>query len=190
MYIVGRRATGMESLFSWRVDADGTVTVKHRLFPEGDMPAWLPRIGVTLSLDGSLDNVSWYGRGPQASYPDRKSGYRIGEWSYTVDDMYEPYLMPQDYGLRMDCRRVCFTDNAGKGLMFKMDVPFGFNAYPFTTDNLTKAVYQYQLERSRDITLNLNYADTGVGDTSRGTLAAYRAYPEAYERTIVITPIK
>jgi beta-galactosidase len=180
----------MESLFSWRVDADGTVTVKHQLFPEGDMPAWLPRVGVTLSLDGSLDHVQWYGRGPQASYPDRKSGYRMGEWTSTVDDMYEPYLIPQDYGLRMDCRRVCFTDESGKGLMFRMDVPFGFNAYPFTTDNLTKAVYQYQLERSGDITLNLNYADTGVGDTARGTLAGYRAYPQTYERTIVISPVR
>ena len=190
LYIMGRRSNGMESLFSWRVDTDGTVTVKHQLFPEGDMPAWLPRVGVTLSLDGSLGNVDWYGRGPQASYPDRRSGYRIGEWSTTVDDMYEPYLIPQDYGLRMDCRRVSFTDDSGKGLMFKMDVPFGFNAYPFTTDNLTKAVYQYQLERSGDITLNLNYADTGVGDTSRSTLPGYRAYPETYQRTIVITPVR
>ena len=114
----------------------------------------------------------------------------MGEWSSTVDDMYEPYLIPQDYGLRMDCRKVCFTDESGKGLMFKMDEPFGFNAYPFTTDNLTKAVYQYQLERSGDITVNLNYADTGVGDTSRGILAAYRAYPEACERTIVISPVR
>lgn len=190
LYIMGRRAIGMESLFSWRVDADGTVTVKHRLFPEGDMPAWLPRVGVTLSLDGSLDHVQWYGRGPQASYPDRKSGYRMGAWSATVDDMYEPYLIPQDYGLRMDCRRVCFTDESGRGLLFRMDVPFGFNAYPFTTDNLTKAVYQYQLERSGDITVNLNYADTGVGDTARGALPGYRAYPQTYERTIVISPVR
>ncbi|MBO7575794.1 MAG: DUF4981 domain-containing protein [Bacteroidales bacterium] len=190
LYIMGRRAIGMESLFSWRVDADGTVTVKHRLFPEGDMPAWLPRVGVTLSLDGTLDHVQWYGRGPQASYPDRKSGYRMGEWSSTVDEMYEPYLIPQDYGLRMDCRRVCFTDGSGKGLMFRMDEPFGFNAYPFTTDNLTKAVYQYQLERSGDITVNLNYADTGVGDTARGALPGYRAYPQTYERTIVISPVR
>ena len=189
-YVMGRKRIGMESIFSWRVDSDGTITVKHNLYPEGDMPAWLPRVGVTLSLDASLDNVDWYGRGPQASYPDRKTGYRMGEWSTTVDDMYEPYLLPQDYGLRMDCRRVSFTDDSGVGLMFSMNEPFGFNAYPFTTENLTKAVYTYQLERSGDITLNLNYADTGVGDTSRGILAGYKAYPTTYERTIVITPVR
>ena len=71
-----------------------------------------------------------------------------------------------------------------------MDAPFAFNAYPFTTDNLTKAVYTYQLVKSGDITLNLDYADTGVGDTSRSTLPAYKAYPTAYERTITIVPVR
>lgn len=189
-YISGRRSNGMENIYSWQVDADGTITVKNNVYPQGDMPAWLPRIGVTLSLSGSLDNVEWYGRGPQASYPDRRSGYRIGVWDSTVDGMYEPYLIPQDYGLRMDSRWVRFTDASGKGLQFSMDVPFAFNAYPFTTDNLTKAVYTYQLVKSGDITVNLDYADTGVGDTSRSTLPAYKAYPTAYERTIVIKPVR
>lgn len=188
-YVMGRKRIGMESIFSWRIDADGTITVNHKLIPQGDMPAWLPRVGVTLSIDESLNKVNWFGRGPQASYPDRKSGYRVGEWTSTIEDMYEPYLMPQDYGLRTDCRRVSFTDDSGRGLMFSMDKLFGFNAYPFTTENLTRSVYTYQLERSGDITLNLNYADTGVGDTARGTLPGYRAYPMTYERTIVITPL-
>jgi len=189
-YIMGRRRAGMESVFSYRIDADGTLTVHHLVDPEGDMPAWLPRIGVTLSLSDAFDNVSWFGRGPQASYPDRRSGYRIGSWSSTVDDMYEPYLIPQDYGLRMDCRRVSFTDASGRGLQFSMDEPFAFNAYPFTTDNLTKAVYQYQLQRSGNITVNLDYASTGVGDTARGPLPGYRAYPTTYERTITIRPVR
>ena len=153
------------------------------------MPAWLPRIGVTLSLNGSLSNVEWYGRGPQASYPDRRSGYRVGIWSSTVDDMYEPYIIPQDYGLRMDSRWVRFTSMDGSGLQFSMDRDFAFNAYPFTTENLTKAVYQYQLHRSEDITLNLDYATSGAGDTARGIYDAYRAYPSGYERTITIKPI-
>ena len=189
-YIVGRRLNGMESLFTYRIDADGTVTVHNSLSPQGDMPAWLPRIGVTLSLAGSLDNVQWYGRGPQASYPDRKTGYRFGIWSSTLDEMYEPYLIPQDYGLRMDNRWVRMTDASGKGLEFKMDIPFAFNAYPFTTDNLTKAVYQYQLQKADSITMNLDYATTGLGDTSRGTLPGYRAYPTVYDHTIVITPVR
>ena len=189
-YIFGRTGVGMESVYSYRIDGDGTITVNHLVNPQGDMPVWLPRVGVCMSIDGSLQNVEWYGRGPQASYPDRKSGYRMGIYETTVDDMFEPYLMPQDYGLRMDNRWVRFTDGEGKGLQFSMNEPFAFNAYPFTTENLTKSVYQYQLQRSDDITLNLDYATSGVGCTARGIFDAYRAYPTGYTRTITIKPLR
>lgn len=189
-YIFGRTNVGMESLYSYRIDGDGTITVHHLVNPQGEMPAWLPRVGVTLSLNEALGQVEWYGRGPQASYPDRKSGYRIGIYRETVDDMYEPYLIPQDYGLRTDNRWVRFTNEEGKGLQFSMDEPFAFNAYPFSTENLTRSVYQYQLQKSGDITLNLDYATSGVGCTARGIFDAYRAYPTGYERTITITPLR
>lgn len=185
-YIFGRTNVGMESIYSYRIDADGTITVHHHINPQGEMPAWLPRIGVTMSLNGALSHVEWYGRGPQASYPDRKSGYRIGIYQSTIEDMYEPYLIPQDYGLRTDNRWVRFTDNNGKGLQFSVNEPFAFNAYPFTTENLTKSVYQYQLQKIDDITLNLDYATSGVGCTARGIFDAYRAYPMGYDRTITI----
>lgn len=189
-YIVGRASTGIESLYSYRIDPDGTVCVSHLINPQGEMPAWLPRIGVCMALDKSLENVEWYGRGPQASYPDRKSGYRIGIYKSTVDEMYEPYLIPQDYGLRTDNRWVRFTDADGKGLEFSANEPFSFNAYPFTTENLTNSVYQYQLVKSGSITLNIDYATSGVGCTARGIFDAYRAYPTGYLRTITIKPVK
>ena len=103
--------------------------------------------------------------------------------------MYEPYLIPQDYGLRTDNRWVRLTDATGLGLEFSMDSPFAFNAYDCTTENLTKAVYQYQLVRGGDITLNLDYATSGVGDTARGIFGAYRAYPSAYRHTVTIRPV-
>ena len=190
-YLRSWSLAGFECIWRYRVDADGTITVHHFLNPQGNMPDWLPRIGVTLSLDGSFSNVKWYGRGPESSYPDRKSGYRIGIYDTTVDDMYEPYLIPQDYGLRMDNRWVEFTDAAGKGVRFSMDEPFAFNAYPFTTDNLTKADYTFQLQRSGSVTVNLDYDDTGVGDTCNGTYRAYRAVAdEIYDRTITIKPLR
>ena len=189
-YISGRSYSGFEESYRWIVAGDGTLTLHHKVNPQGSMPAWLPRMGLTLMLDKSLDQVEWHGRGPQASYPDRKSGYRLGIWQTDVASMYEPYLMPQDYGLRTDTRWVRMTDASGCGLEFSMDQPFAFNAYDCTTDNLTKAVYQFDLQRGGDITLNLDYATSGVGDTARGILGAYRAYPTVYERTIRIRPVK
>ena len=190
-YLQSRGLGGFESIWRYRIDADGTITARHFLNPQGNMPDWLPRIGVTLSLDGAYGNVQWYGRGPQSSYPDRRSGYRVGIYDSTVEDMYEPYLIPQDYGLRMDSRWVEFTDEAGKGLRFSMDEHFAFNAYPFTTDNLTKADYTFQLQRPGIVTVNLDYETSGVGDTSTGIYRAYRATAdETYERIITISPVR
>ena len=71
-----------------------------------------------------------------------------------------------------------------------MDEPFAFNASPYPTDNLTKAVYQYQLQRADDITLNLDYATSGVGDTARGIFDAYRTYPGLYHRILTVRPVQ
>ncbi len=185
-YIRGMSFDGFENIYRYVVYGDGTLKVSHSIKSHGNMPPWLPRIGVTLGLDGSLSNVEWHGRGPQANYPDRKTGYRLGIWKTTVDDMYEPYLIPQDFGLRTDNRWVRMTDSEGNGLEFRVDEPFNFNAYNYTTENLTKAVYTYQLHKTEDITFNLDYATSGVGCTARGIFSSYKAYPRDYERTITI----
>jgi beta-galactosidase len=151
------------------------------------MPLWFPRLGITLNLDKSLNQVDWYGRGPQENYPDRKTGYKIGVYHTTVQEMYEPYLLPQDYGLRTDNRWVCMTDSSGEGLQFSVNEHFNFNAYPFSTDDLTKATYTYQLKEQDEITFNLDYADSGVGCTARGIFSAYKVAPQVYERAITIT---
>lgn len=189
-YIRGMSFNGFESTWCYIIYRDGTMKIRHTIKPQGTMPPWLPRIGVTLGLDGSLNNVEWYGRGPQENYPDRKSGYRLGIWETTVEDMYEPYLIPQDHGLRTDNRWVRMTDTEGHGVEFSVDQPFNFNAYNFTTENLTKAVYTYQLQKTDDITFNLDYATSGVGCTARGIFDSYRAYPHGYERTVTIRLVK
>lgn len=189
-YIRGRVINGFENLYAYIITADGEISLHHTVYPQGRMPLWLPRIGLTLTLDKSLDQVEWYGRGPQENYPDRKTGYKTGVYSSTVKDMYEPYLIPQDYGLRTDNRWLRMTNIVGKGLEFSMDQWFNFNTYPYSTDNLTKAVYTYQLQEQDGITLNLDYATSGVGCTARGIFDAYRAMPQLYERKINIRLIR
>ena len=189
LYISGRQSNGFENLFTYTITGDGRITIHHTVLPQGKMPLWLPRIGLCMTLDASLNQVEWYGRGPQENYPDRKTGYKIGIYQSTVDDMYEPYLIPQDYGLRTDNRWLRMTGVDGKGLLFKMDQWFNFNAYPYSTDNLTKAMYTYQLKHQNGITLNIDYATTGVGCTARSVLDAYRVYPQGYHRITTICPI-
>lgn len=82
------------------------------------------------------------------------------------------------------------TNGAGKGLEFSMNEWFNFNTYNYSTENLTKAVYTYQLQEHDGITLNLDYATSGVGCTARGIFNAYRAMPQMYVREIKIIPVR
>lgn len=189
LYIEGVQSNGILNKYEYVIYGDGTIEVNHTLKPEGRMPLWFPRVGLTLTLNDALNCVQWYGRGPQENYPDRKTGYRIEKYTTTVQGMYEPYLMPQDYGLRTDVRWVRFTDNQGTGLQFEMNELFNFNAYPYSTDNLTKAMYTYQLQKQEGVTLNLDYATTGVGCTARGVFNSYKAQPTEYNRKVTIKPI-
>ena len=115
LYIWGAQSNGFENMYTYMIAGDGQIVLQHTLLPQGKLPLWLPRVGMTLTLDERLNQVEWYGRGPQENYPDRKTGYKIGIYRSTVDDMYEPYLIPQDYGLRTDNRWVRMTDEQGLG---------------------------------------------------------------------------
>jgi beta-galactosidase len=175
--------------YKYLISGTGEMIIQHSVIPSGDMPSWLPRIGLEWILDGSLENVEWYGRGPQENYPDRKSGYKTGIYKTTVRGMYEPYLIPQDYGLRTDNRWVRMTDNSGTGIEFSGDKLFNFSAHPYSRDNLTKALYTYQLKPSGNITFNFDYATSGVGCTALSVFPQYQVMPQRYDYTMKIHPI-
>lgn len=189
-YIFGIRYTGFSEVYEYRINGDGKISLHHTLEPEGQMPALLPRIGLTMTLNDKMQQVKWYGRGPEENYPDRKTGYAIGVYDKTVDDMFEPYLIPQDCGLRCDNRWLTMASSQGKGIRFSMDQPFNFNAYNYSTENLTKAVYTYQLQRQNGVTLNLDYNTTGVGCTACYVLPGYQVKATKYERNISIEMVR
>lgn len=174
----------------YNIDSSGELTIDNSIMPDGDVPAWLPRIGMDWILSQSLSNVQWYGRGPQENYPDRKSGYKTDIYNMTVDQMYEPYLIPQDYGLRCDNRWVRMTDDTGTGLEFSGNRLFNFSAHPYTTENLTKALYPFQLHRSGGVTFNLDYATSGVGCTALSVFPAYQVMPQKYDFRVTVRLLK
>jgi beta-galactosidase len=189
MTLVSSQRGAFMNHFVYEIDGNGELTISHTIIFDGDMPSWLPRIGIDWILDKSLENVKWYGRGPQENYPDRKTGYKTGIYNSTVDGMYEPYLKPQDYGLRTDNRWVRMTDDNGTGLEFSGDKLFNFSAQSYTVENLTRAAYTYQLHKSDGISFNFDYATSGVGCTAVSVFSAYQVMPQRYDFKITIKPL-
>ncbi|MDR1809090.1 MAG: DUF4981 domain-containing protein, partial [Prevotella sp.] len=58
----------------------------------------VPRIGVRFRLPVLLDNVQYLGRGPEENYIDRNKGTFVGLYRATAEDLYYPYVRPQENG--------------------------------------------------------------------------------------------
>ncbi len=179
---------GFENLFVYYVDGWGMIDLEHTLTPWGVMPAWLPKAGIQMVLPQSFENITWYGRGPFENYPDRKTGAKINIYNTTVKEEYVPYLIPQDHGLKTDTRWVKFSDEQGNGLKFSGDNLFNYSAHMFDTNNLTRALYPYQLTPFDGITFNYDYATSGVGCTSFWVYNKYRAKTQVYKAKVRIEP--
>ncbi len=190
LYIQGIQQAGYTIDYTYSFYDDGTVSIRNHMSPHGKLPEVLPRIGFTTSVANDFDRITWYGRGPEENYPDRKTGYPVGVWTKSVAEMYEPYLLPQDHALRTDVRYLQMVDGEGRGIRVAMNEFFNFNAYQFSTDNLTKSQFTYQLKPQDDrYTLNLDYSTTGVGCTCVYVLEEYKTKAVAYDRTITIRPV-
>lgn len=188
--VLGNQKGAFLNHFRYIIQANGDLMIEHSIIPNGNMPSWLPRMGLTWMLDPGLENVRWYGRGPEENYPDRKSGYKIGIYQSTVEEMYVPYLIPQDYGLRTENRWVRMVDGNGVGMEFRGNRLFNFSAHPYSADNLTKALYTYQLHPSDGITFNFDYATSGLGCTARSVFAEYQVVPQRYDFVTFLKLVK
>ena len=168
----------------------GEVVIEVQGLPQGEWPIMLPRIGLQLAIPQDLDQVSWFGCGPSESYPDSKQAARVGLFRRTVDELYTPYVYPQENGNRSDTRWVAFADLRGHGLLAAGMPLINFSAHRFTTEDLDNAKHTYDLPRRNEITVNLDYAQNGLGSAScgPGVLPQYRLKPEKFAFVVKLRP--
>jgi beta-galactosidase len=172
----------------WTFLSDGTIELDQEIIPHGPMPDMLQKIGLQFQLPKQFSNVEWYGRGPFENYPDRKTGAKIGHYLSNTDEMYVPYIFPQEHGNRCDVRWLKVQNEDGKGLMISGDKPLNFSLHKYTTDNLDRAVYTYQLKEAENTILNVDYEVTGVGETATRQLQKYRVMPGVGNYKLTIKP--
>ncbi len=87
----------------------------------------VPRIGVRFRLPASMNQVVYFGRGPAENYWDRNAGSMIGLYKSTAEELYFPYVRPQENGHHTDTRWVSISTGK-KGLLIQADNTIGFNA--------------------------------------------------------------
>ncbi len=173
---------------TWTFTTDGTIELEQEIIPHGPMPDMLQKVGLQFELPKAFSLVRYYGRGPFENYPDRKTGAKVGQYRSTADSMYVPYLIPQEYGNRCDVRWLKVENNEGRGLLIKGDDLLNFSVHKYTTDNLSRAMYTYQLQEAPNTILNVDYEVSGVGGTAIRQLQKYRVKAHVGKYKLTITP--
>ena len=183
----------------YRVSGDGVVDVRGVFEPTRPELPVIPRVGMNMVLKGEYDTLNWYGRGPQESYEDRKTGAAIGLYESTVDAQYHDYSRPQETGNKTDVRWMRLTATDGRGLMVVGDEPLNMTALPVETSDLDhersrKAPRPHggDIEFRDIVRLNIDLRQMGVGgDNSWGAkpLPKYQIRPQRYEYGFKMMPV-
>ncbi len=171
---------------------NGYIFVDNQVIPDSDIPS-LPNIGVKMVLNPDLENVTWYGRGSQENYNNRKTGAAVELYSSTVTKMYFPYIKPQATGSQQNVRWLLQTTDNGDGLLFVHHVkPFSFNALHYTQQDLTDAKHTNELKKRKEVYLNIFAEERGVGNASCGPeiLSKYMVKAETVTFGFTIMPFK
>lgn len=174
--VTGSKSAGFLHTAVWHFGADGMVSLENSVHPYGHMPKALPRLGLSWLIDKAYENVSWYGRGPEENYIDRKTGSFIGLYDSTVTDLYEPYVRPQDNGYRSDVRWFALKDKSGHGVKFSSREPMFVQALHFGWEDMEYARHRREKDRTNaarppreEICLNLDCRQLGLGGNSCGS---------------------
>ena len=120
----------------------------------------MPRFGLRLRLPAAYHNVTYLGRGPGENYWDRKAGSPLGLYRTTAEDMYFPYVRPQENGHRTDVRQLSLTDDKGNGLVIFADGTLEFNALRNSVEDFDSAESSHPVQ--------INYYDNHDVDVTGG----------------------
>jgi len=181
-------AWGVKCFYKYVVFGNGSIKVEVSGIFEGNKPETLPRIGLELALPLDFDNVEWYGKGPGESYPDSKCAQKEGRYKMRVDDLYVPYIRPQENGNRSDVQWATFSDLRGVGVEIRGLSHFDFSAHKFSTEEFDKCTHRHLLKESDRIFLKVDKAQHGLGSASCGPpqLEEYRLLSDNFNFAFVM----
>jgi len=156
------------------------------------------RVGLRFDSSPELSRIAWYGRGPQESYADRKTGAAIGLYSGTLASQYHDYVRPQEGGNKTDVRWFKLTTDTGAGLRVTGKQPLSVNALAFPYEDLYLRKHgewhSSDIEAHGNGSVLIDAVQSGVGgDTSWSLegrpLVKYRVPLRALNYSFTINPV-
>ena len=163
---------------NYNLQNDGSIKVSASIDMEGKEAPELPRFGMRMVLEGSYDNLEYYGRGPWENYSDRNTASFMGIYKDNVANQYTwTYIRPQEAGYKTDVRWLRLMNNSNQGLEIKGDQALGFSVLNMPSEALDGGEQKSQThptdipEQKDKVFLHIDEKQRGVGgDNSWGAL--------------------
>ena len=146
---------------------DGSIEVQASIASNDDFVN-LPQLGYLVTMPKTYFRFTYYGRGKQDNYSDRKTGAFLGIYESDVLKEAGNFPKPQDVGHHQDSRWVALTNMRGAGAIFVGTQPMDVAALPYTAQEMTLAGHPFELPNPSATYLQLNIATTGLGGNSCG----------------------
>jgi beta-galactosidase len=140
----------------------------------------LARVGTLFELEGSLNELVYFGTGAHETYPDRKIG-RIGRYVSTVAAQYIPYVRPQENGGHTAVRWFELVNAQGNGLRFVMGKPAQVSVTPNRDADLADSTHDVEVKPCGNTVVHIDAAHRGVGTASCG--------PDTLDKYIIKTGV-
>ncbi len=169
----------------------------------------LPKFGFSTQLPFKYRFMHYFGRGPEETYADRKTGNALGWHHLPVEQAFHRYSRPQETGQKTDVRYAAVADNTGRGLLVTAATQLQTSFWPFALDDIDFRAGDSQDSASglvpvtqnhggeiplRDfVTWNIDAKQMGVGgDTSWGRPVhkPYRIEPKSMRFSFSLLPIE
>mgnify|MGYP000017609876 CR=1 FL=1 len=196
-------------IIKYSLEDSGNLNVNYSFKPNKKGLPNIPRIGMYLTLNNNFENISWYGKGPEESYWDRKTGQKIGIYSGKTKEQFHVYSRPQETGNKTDVRWMQVSSKninlkATSQQLFNASVwPFNMKEIDFNSNDGAKSAsglvpvtkkHGADIKIGNTVQWNIDFKQMGVGgDTSWGrhvhkeyTIPANKTYLYSF----TITPTK
>jgi len=147
-------------------DSEGWAVFRHSVVVP-DALVDLPRIGVSFDVKPSA-LLRWFGRGPLENMPDRSAGAVVDVFEAAPDEL--PYVVPQEFGLRTDCRWLEVVYSPSRRLRIEAIEPHSLHmsAIGYRDADLFGAADVTELVRSPNLVVHIDVAHRGVGTATCG----------------------
>lgn len=176
---------------TWKIAGDGSISLQVHGTKGLKLP-YFPRIGLKTMVSPAFTQVSYFGYGPYESYADKHQASYMGRFFTSVNDLYEPYVRPQENGHHYGCRwmEIATAETAENQatLRFASDEGLEFNASAYSIGELAAKGHRTELEKSAGTELCIDYRMSGIGSNSCGPelLNRYRVDGEEFDWSILV----